>query len=131
MSVSVNSGALPTYSLAFERLVNGPDDLAGLIAYAVYKQSINEKAKAGQPRPERQDRILSDTDVKTFREAADRRLQDFATSAINEAREDIIATGTGLVIQAAKAEIIERVTTRTSVGNAILVSLAGWYCQSP
>lgn len=116
----------PSYSLAFERFVQGDEDLPGLIAYGLYKQSINEKAKAGQPLPTGAQRVPSTTDVKTFREAATRRLQEFAAAAVEEAREDVIQAGIGQAVAVAKAEILEKITDRTGMGSAVIANTIAW-----
>lgn len=98
----------PSHSLAFERFVQGDEDLPGLIAHALYKQAISEKAQAGQALPVGARRVPSATDLKTFREAGERRLQEFAAAAVEEAREDVVQAGVGQAVTAAKAKILDR-----------------------
>ena len=90
------------YSRAFETFVSGQDDLTGLIAYALYKQSLREAALSGRVLPAAAHRAPTLTEVSAYRGDAERRLQTFVANAVDMASPDIIERGVGISIEAAK-----------------------------
>jgi uncharacterized membrane protein len=116
----------PEYSRAFETLVEDPNDLVGLLAYALYKQTIREAVCVGRPVLPPSHRFPATTERAAYRGDAERRLQSFAAAATDEATPDIIARGVGLAVEAAKIELIQTVYRRTHFLSAIGVNLAAW-----
>ena len=124
--------ASPSYSRAFETFVQDPDDLVGLLAYSLYKRHIREAFLADRPHPSDR-RTPTDTELAAFRGDAERRLQTFAASAIDQASPEIVQGSiarsvesiTGVVDQA-KTEIVRAVERRTSLGPAIAANVLGW-----
>jgi hypothetical protein len=115
-----------SYSRAFERYVNDGDDLVGLLAYALYKQGVREAAMAGQPVQPSAARNPTSTEITAYRGDAERRLQLFAASAVDEARPELLQDGVVLSIDKAKSDLLVAITQRTSMRAAVLASIIGW-----
>ena len=114
------------YSRAFDTLVEDPDDLVGLLAYALYKQTVRESVASGRtPLPPAQ-RHPAPTERAAYRGDAERRLQNFAAAATEEATPEIIARGVGIAIDAARIELTDTINRRTSFWTAIGINLAAW-----
>lgn len=80
MTEAWSSGAV--YSCAFEKLViDGEGDVVGLLAYALFKQSVREAAMAGEVLPAAQ-RNPTATSIKAHRDAAEKLLKGDAVSAL-------------------------------------------------
>jgi uncharacterized membrane protein len=116
----------PKYSRAFETLVEDPNDLVGLLAYAPYKQTVREAVSVGRPVLPPSHRFPATTERAAYRGDAERRLQSFAAAATDEATPEIIARGVGLAVEAAKIELIQTIHRRTHFMSAIGVNLAAW-----
>tara|TARA_B100000965_G_scaffold403157_1_gene430649 strand:+ start:4352 stop:4885 length:534 start_codon:yes stop_codon:yes gene_type:complete len=130
-----------SHSRTFERLVESSDDLVGLIAYAIYKQALREAAQRGDSVRPKIDRNPTDTERTAYRDAAQKMLERFGTSVINEAREDFMADSLAAIdqrvsdiasyVKAAasenEAKVVATVRHRTSFGMAIMVNIAGWF----
>jgi hypothetical protein len=115
-----------SYSRAFETLVEGPTDLVGLVAYALYKQAIREAGMGGRPMMPPLHRFPIPTERSAYRGDAERRLQAFAALATEQATPGIITKGVELTVEAARIELIEALNRRTSFTAAILSNLAAW-----
>lgn len=113
------------HSKAFESLVKDNQDLPGLLAYALYKQIIHERAKQGTDTPQAL-RNLTDREIETYRSDAESRLKLFAQGAIEQATPDIVVANVGVEIQQASNDIIEELRRRTSFGSAIFSNMAAW-----
>lgn len=116
----------PDYSRAFETLVEDPNDLVGLLAYALYKQTVREAVSVGRPILPPSHRFPAATERAAYRGDAERRLQSFAAAATDEATPDIIARGVGVAVEAAKIELMQTIHRRTHFLSAIGVNLAAW-----
>jgi hypothetical protein len=114
------------YSQAFERLVQGDDDLTGLLAYALYKKAIREAAEQGRPVYRSEHRSPVGTEVAAYRNAADNKLTVFASSILEQSRADIVNTA----IRSDIAEVAGRLQTEirqaASWRSAILTNLVAW-----
>lgn len=127
----------PAHSRAFEALVQGPDDLVGLLAYATYKQSVREAALAGQALPDRAARSLPPALVAALRSSAEQTLTKVVSDGIAQATPDIqnsaiIATLNGnqaellSALQGERQRIEGHITSRTGVISSFLTNLAAW-----
>lgn len=107
-----------THSRAFDALTLGdPEDVVGLLAYALYKKSIREAAASTRdPLPGRH-RNPQRTEVEAYRHAAERILQAFADQAIADAAPELLENAVLAAISSAKTEIITGV--RTEAGTVV------------
>lgn len=127
----------PAHSRAFEALVQGADDVVGLLAYATYKQSLREAALAGQALPDRASRSLPPALVTALRSSAEQTLTRVVGDGIAQATPDIQNTATIAILGTNQAELLtalqgERqrieghITARTGVLSSFLTNLAAW-----
>ncbi len=117
----------PAYSRAFDKLAgDDPENIVNLVAYALYKKGIWETVALGSSPTPRPNRDPSPTEVNVYREAAEQRLQAFATTAIEEAAPGIREFETSRAIASSKSEIIAAVAARTSWWPAFLVNVGAW-----
>jgi hypothetical protein len=138
-----HSGAEPSgqpqvemHSRAFERLVKDDRDVVGLLAYALFKQSVWEQAQDGPPWA-RADRNLTPALVSAFRNDAERRITQVVASGIAAATPDIERTAQIAAIEASKesysaaltsarSDILTQINRRTSVWPAFGINLLAW-----
>jgi hypothetical protein len=113
------------HSTAFESFVGANDDLTGLVAYALYKQVIREKAAAGITTPSGH-RQPTPTELDNYRNAAKGHLQRFAAEVTTAATPQIIAEALGTSIETAQVEVVKAIHRRTSFWSAIGTNLAAW-----
>lgn|GEM_PF-4380720 len=106
--------------------MEAPDDLVGLLSYALYKQTIREAVSRGQAVLPRASRQPAPTERAAYRGDAERRLELFSASATVAAAPGIIANGLGASIGLAKTEVIQAIHRRTSFATAIGANLAAW-----
>ncbi len=106
-------------------VVEGPDDIVGLLAYALLKQSLREEAAKGVL-VKSAFRDPGAHTVSLYRGSAERMLNAFATSAIDEARPEIQKSAALNKIATAESNIVNHVTNRTGTGAAIAINLAAW-----
>lgn len=118
-------GSATGHSRAFENLVSGPDDIIGLLAYALYKQHVREEAIGGAPTNGAL-RNPSAISVGMFRGSAEQLLNSFASNAIDEAKPDILNSA----VMGAVAEVgngLERhIDKRTGFWTAVVTNLLAW-----
>lgn len=93
------------HSKAFESLAREPDDIVGLLAYALYKKNINERRSAGKPAPMSEQRNPERTEIEAYRGQAENLLRAFAEQAIKSEKASIIADGLSNSVNDIKAEI--------------------------
>ena len=74
----------PAYSRAFEQIVKQPDDIVGLLAYALYKKVLHTKMREGQTIPAPAQRVLTDTEIGLYTDQADRYLRLFSAKIIEQ-----------------------------------------------
>jgi len=128
---------MPAYSRAFEALVQGADDVIGLLAYATYKQSIREAALAGQAVDDRSSRDLTPALVGALRMAAEQTITEIVNNGIAQATPDIQNTATIATLNGHRTEVLSaiqgerqriesHVTSRTGFLPAFLTNLAAW-----
>src|SRR5215213_2179102 len=79
------------YSKAFDKLAGeNPEDIVGLLAYALYKKGIWEISASGSSSLPRANRDPSPpTEIAVYRESARQRLQALAASAIADVTPEI------------------------------------------
>jgi hypothetical protein len=114
------------YSRAFENMVEDPDDLIGLLAYALYKQHVREEARQGAP-TNGEMRNPSPISVGMFRGSAEQLLNAFAANAIDEAKPDILNSAVVAAVGEAAQSLSRHIDERTGVGTAILTNLVAWF----
>lgn len=114
------------YSRAFDNMVTeGPDDIVGLLAYALLKQNIREEARQGV-RGDSALRNPTRVTVNLYRTSAMSRLNDFAAQAIDEARSEIQESAVLGHLRATESALKAHVTAATGTGRAIWTNLVAW-----
>lgn len=133
---SPEQGCALSYSVAFERFVRAPDDMVGLLAYALFKSAVREAAQQGALNdPATRSPVPAMIDV--YRQAAEQRVAEMISDAINQATPDIQAAATVTAVRAAQdaavsavgaaeASLRSHVDERTSFKQSMLTSFAGW-----
>jgi len=124
----------PTYSTAFERLVEGDgvppnEDLVGLLAYAFYKRDKRELIISDRATPDQLQgyhAILTPSVRARYREHALMRLEDYGERAIEHARPEIEEWTRKAEILAARDRIIEAVRASTSWRTIVLWNVVAW-----
>lgn len=126
----------PSFSRAFDRIVQDADDVVGLLAYALYKEAVREEVIQGAS-PNPADRNPPNAVVKIYREAAEQRLSVVINGGIAQATPDIEAAAIGNVVKASEILIttkLDGVTTRledhvnkrTGFLSSITTNLIAW-----
>jgi len=92
-----------SYSKAFTNFVETSDDVEGLLAYALYKRTINERRSLGRPVSDGQ-RDPQKHEIEIYRTQAARYLETFGATVIEAERANIIAEG----VQESTSELICR-----------------------
>jgi hypothetical protein len=113
------------HSRAFACLVQDNKDTVGLLAYALFKQSINEAAQNGgdiRPRP----RALSPTEVTTYRHAAESIIGEAVERTLTENLLEIQQSAAIETVKAEAASVRAHIDTRTSFGAALLTNIVAW-----
>lgn len=129
-------GTAAPYSRAFDNIVQSPDDLVGLVAYALYKEAVREEVSQGATN-DPASRNPPRTVVKIYREAAEQRLAAVIDGAIAQAAPDIEPAAIGDVVQASEKAITGRldgiaarleghVDKRTGFLGSIVTNLIAW-----
>lgn len=95
---------LPNHSRAFETLVQGADDIVGLIAYAKYKESVREGALQGNI-PEPAARNLTPVMVNVLRSAAEQMIAQVVGEGIAAATPEIQQTAAVNAVDSSKQEL--------------------------
>lgn len=121
-----------SYSKAFENFVKETDDTVGLLAYALFKQTINEDAVRGvltESEKRNPGKIL----VERFRDSAHRKLEEFGSKMVDEARPILqrsavseALSGLNDNLESVQANLITCINEKTRIRYGILASLAGW-----
>lgn len=113
------------YSKAFENMVNGPDDVVGLLAYALYKQTIAEDSLRGHP-PTPAQRDPGSQAVALFRSSAEQKLSNFAASVVEDAREGLQQTAVLDKLSDVEVKLKSHISEKTSFGMALVTNVVGW-----
>lgn len=113
------------HSRAFENMVEGPNDIVGLLAYALFKQNIREEARQGV-KTDGSLRNPSDVTVGLFRSSAEQQLNAFASAAIDQATPEIRESAILSAIWKLEANLKTHVTSRTGIGGAIWSNVIAW-----
>jgi len=129
----VNDEGRSGHSRAFENLVtNGEGDIVGLLAYALFKQSIREAAIAGNLSPAIQ-RNPSHTAVKVHRDAAEQMLSALVDTALEAARPELAESALRKAVEDSRntilttaAEINAHTDQRTQFWTAVLAGGVSW-----
>ncbi len=109
------------HSRAFDRLIDGPDDIVGLLAYALFKQSVREAAINGNS-IDTKSRDLPEATVIAFRSSAEKIIEQVVGDAITTATPEIQNAATVSRIDAVHSDLIavigrERTMIETHVTN--------------
>jgi hypothetical protein len=129
-------GAGPAYSKAFDNIVQGPNDVVGLLAYALFKESVREEMQLGA-QPNNANRNPPPATVLVFRGAAEQRLAEVIQNGIAQATPDIQRDAVGNAITATETALSTKidgvgnrlekhVTGRTGFGTAIVTNVIAW-----
>jgi hypothetical protein len=124
------------YSRAFDNIVNGPDDVVGLLAYALFKEAVRERVSQGEP-SNNVHRNPPASEVKIYREAAEQRLANIIDNGIAQATAGIQVNAVGSAIKstelvldssidAAVARIEKKITDRTGMAGAVATNVVAW-----
>ena len=114
-----------TYSRAFENIVENSGDVIGLLAYAMFKETVRQDAGRGVLQDGKSRNPAPGT-VDAFRSAAEQRLSEIIRQAIEEATPDIERNATVLAVSSAESEIKAHVDRRTSFKTALGSNLVAW-----
>ncbi|CAN7499706.1 hypothetical protein LJR228_003398 [Mesorhizobium caraganae] len=106
-------------------VTEGPDDIVGLLAYALLKQNIREEAARGI-RTEGSFRDPTAVTVNLYRSSAEQRLGSFAGSAIDEARPEIQESVILSTIRGLESDLVSHINSRTGTLTAIWTNLVAW-----
>lgn len=113
------------YSRAFECLVQDANDTVGLLAYALFKQSIRETAQNGgyiRPLP----RDLSLTEITTYRHAAESIIGTAVERTLTQNLPEIQQSAAIETVKAEAASVRAHVDSRTGFGMALLTNIVAW-----
>ena len=114
------------FSRAFENLVTkGDEDIVGLLAYALFKQSVREATRGGDT-SQSSERNPAPTSVHVYRSAAERRLSELVDFAVEGARPQIEASALRRAIQDGEVAIKAHVDQRTGFWTAVLAGIVAW-----
>ena len=115
-----------SYSRAYENMVTqGPDDIVGLLAYALFKQNIAEDAGQGI-KGEGHRRNPTKVTVALFRSAAEAKLNEFAAKSIDEAKSEIQASAYKSSLEEGMESLSREIVRNAGTGRAILTNLIAW-----
>lgn len=106
-------------------MVNGSDDVVGLLAYALYKQTIAEDALQGQ-HPTSAQRNPGNVAVALYRSSAEQKLSAFAASVLEDAREGIQQNAIIDKLEEVEGRLTSHVSAKTSFGTALFTNVIGW-----
>ena len=130
-----NSNNENTFSTIFQRLVPESDDIVGLVAYGIFKQSkrdwvIRHQRQHGQkPNDVERQRFhdhFSDDDLQRFRSEAEARLVDFAEAYFQSRRPDIENQIRAVEFANTKSEIINTIHGQTKFRTSVLAGVVAW-----
>lgn len=122
------------YSKAFQSFVEEPDDVVGLLAYALYKSTINERKSSGKSVLLSDDRNPGQREIEIHRNQAESYLRTFARTAIDAERANILSEGikssaedTKIYLDKLSNKIIETVKERTGFWwPGVIVGIVAW-----
>lgn len=114
-----------THSKAFENLVDGPDDVVGLLAYALLKQTVAENARRGYP-SEAALRDPGERAVELYRSSATQMLSAFATSIVDDAREELQESAVLERLEETEDRINSHIDRATGFGWSLWTNFVGW-----
>ncbi len=121
-----NSPAAKPYSKAFESFVESSDDIVGLLAYALYKQDIQEARREGREPPAPEQRNPGKTEIKAFRGYAERSLEKVIEQATEADAPQWIEVGREQGRLTDKAEILGLIRARTTFATALIAGILAW-----
>jgi hypothetical protein len=113
------------YSRAFECLVQDANDTVGLLAYALFKQSIREAAQNGgfiRPLP----RELSTTEITTYRHAAESIIGNAVERTLTQNLPEIQQSAAIETVKAEAVSLRAHIDARTGFGMALLTNIFAW-----
>ena len=124
------------FSTIFRRLVKSSDDLVGLIAYGIYKQSKRDwiiQYKEKHKRRPNSDAMndyhdhFTDTDLDRFRNEAEGMMVAFSDVIVADKRPYIEKEIRELEFSALKRDIQVEIKNSTKLSTAILASVIAWF----
>lgn len=124
------------YSRAFDNIVQGPNDVVGLLAYALFKEAIREEMQQGG-QANNAARNPTPATVIVYRGAAEQRIAEVIQNGISQATPDIQAAAVGTAVQGVETSLASKidglatrleahVTGRTGFWAAIGTNLIAW-----
>lgn len=116
------------FSQAFETFLQSEgdeDDVIGLLAYALYKQSVREDAIAGNATPAER-RTPSETTIQAYRGAASQLLTGVIDRAIEDSTAAIQESALRDAVSASEASVKAHINAKTSWKTALGTNLAAW-----
>lgn len=114
------------HSKAFENLVTeGDNDIVGLLAYALLKQTIREEAMQGS-QLNGAFKNPSNVVVAHYRKSAERVLDEFATQVIDDARSEIQTSAILNQLIATEVNLSSTISSATGPVRAIWTNIAAW-----
>lgn len=104
---------------------DNPEDIVGLLAYALFKKTVREEVRDGQ-RAAGAPKNPTPGTVKLYRDAAEQQLQTFAAGAIDEATPEVRQSAMLDRLETMGSELQRHVTAATGTGRAIWTNFLGW-----
>lgn len=124
------------YSRIFERLVRDADDLVGLVAYGLYKQSKRDwiirfyeenGSRPGQADLENHYKYFSaPADLERFRSEAEKMMLSFAEVIVDDRQPEIEDAVRNREFLTTKNEIIQEIRERTSFWGSVTANMVAW-----
>jgi hypothetical protein len=114
------------YSRALERFVGGADDIQGLVAYAIYKQTIRQRRMAGQSVPKPAERDPAPAERGAYRAQALRLLEMAGTNAVEAAAPSILQSAVLAAQRDANAAMNAELRRRTGLSASIVTGVVVW-----
>jgi hypothetical protein len=116
-----------TFSKAFDNFVgDNPDDVEGLLAYALYKRTIRDRCRNGAAATQVIERDPPESEVQTYRNSAKTMIEEVMQIYEEEASPDWQQSYFEQRLGEWKGEIKSTIRNRTSVGGQIFVNLIAW-----
>lgn len=114
------------YSRAFDNFVSdNPDDIEGLLGYALYKRSIRELCRSGG-QTDGNLRNPPDAEVKVYRSAARAKIEEMLEVFELEAAEQWKQSHYDTRLETWKGEIKAMIRARTTTSGAVLSNMIAW-----
>ncbi len=121
------------FSQAFRNFVGDPKDIEGLLAYALYKQSITEDRERGLPVQPGASRNPGPNTIDSLRRAARTLLQEHTDKILAAEKSGLQRTAIWVKLDevsgnlaALQTNLFSHITARTDIREGVKASVYGW-----